>query len=515
MAGLFFAAIIPIIWLVIALMVIKMQGYAACISALALGGILAAVVWKFPLLSIAAACGEGALNGLWPICLIIVAAMYTYYLTIETGAMEKIKQMLASVSNDKRILILLIAWGLGGFLEGMAGFGTSVAIPAGMLTAIGLDPVVCIVACLIANAAPTPFASVGIPATTLANVAELNAVTVSGTITTQYLLLSLVTPFFMVALTGRGIKALKGMWIPTIVSAIAFTVPAWIVSVFLGPELPDIIGGLCCMVAVIAVSKKRKKPIPPEYQVLSDDAFTKTEKETVMRDVVMAWMPYILICICLLLTSNAVAPVHDAVSSVRSILQFSYGERTSSLAFYWIQAAGVIVFAAGTAGGILQGGRWHEIRRAFKSSVTSMFKTILTICSVLALAKIMSFSGMTSDIANMFVVAAGAYYPFFAPLIGAVGAFVTGSGTSASVLFGGLQMQTAKMLAISEKWLVAANMTGSCIGKMVCPQSISIGVGTVGMNGKESVILKKVIPYFILYIAAISLISYFGMRLFG
>ena len=111
MTGLFFVAVIPVIWLVIALMCIKMQGYAACISALVLGAVLAAFVWKFPLQMIVAACGEGVLNGLWPICLVIVAAMYTYYLTIETGAMEKIKQMLASVSNDKRILILLIAWG--------------------------------------------------------------------------------------------------------------------------------------------------------------------------------------------------------------------------------------------------------------------------------------------------------------------------------------------------------------------------------------------------------------------
>ena len=136
----FFLAILPILWLIIALSVLKIAGHKACLIALAITAVLAAGYWKLSLICTATAGLEGILNALWPICLVIVAALFTYNLTLETGAMELIKKMLASVSVDQRVLLLIIGWGFGNFMEGMAGFGTAVAIPASMLAAIGINP---------------------------------------------------------------------------------------------------------------------------------------------------------------------------------------------------------------------------------------------------------------------------------------------------------------------------------------------------------------------------------------
>ena len=124
----FFLAILPILWLIIALSVLKIAGHKACLIALAITAVLAAGYWKLSLICTATAGLEGILNALWPICLVIVAALFTYNLTLETGAMELIKKMLASVSVDQRVLLLIIGWGFGNFMEGMAGFGTAVAI---------------------------------------------------------------------------------------------------------------------------------------------------------------------------------------------------------------------------------------------------------------------------------------------------------------------------------------------------------------------------------------------------
>lgn len=136
----FVLAVLPILWLVIALSVLKIAGHKACVAALLLTAVLAVFYWKLSVVNTLTAGLEGVLNALWPICLVIVAALFTYNLTLETGAMEAIKKMLAGVSVDERVLLLIIGWGFGNFMEGMAGFGTAVAIPASMLVGIGLDP---------------------------------------------------------------------------------------------------------------------------------------------------------------------------------------------------------------------------------------------------------------------------------------------------------------------------------------------------------------------------------------
>ena len=147
----FLLALLPIIWLIVALSRLKMPSHTACLSALAITAVLALSFWKLSPVNTAAAALEGSLNALWPICLVIMAALFTYNLTLKTGAMEQIKKMLAGISDDKRVLMLIIGWGFGNFMEGMAGFGTAVAIPASMLAGIGINPINAVVACLVVN----------------------------------------------------------------------------------------------------------------------------------------------------------------------------------------------------------------------------------------------------------------------------------------------------------------------------------------------------------------------------
>ena len=128
----------------------------------------------------------------------------------------------------------------------------------------------------------------------------------------------------------------------------------------------------------------------------------------------------------------------------------------------------------------------------------------------MATAKIMGYSGMISDIAAALVVVVGPFYPLISPLVGALGAFVTGSGTSTCVLFGGLQSQTAISLGLNPSWMAAANVMGAGIGKMICPQGIAIGAGAIGAVGSESEILRKVFKYFVIYVVIAGIICYAG-----
>ncbi|WP_230977640.1 L-lactate permease [Treponema vincentii] len=221
----FILAMLPIVWLVISLSKLKMSSCKACGIALLITAILAGFYWKLPPLHISSAMFEGAAYALWPICLIIVAALFTYNLTIKTGAMEKIKEMLIGISDDKRILMLIIGWGFGNFMEGMAGFGTAVAIPASILAGIGLNPINAVTACLVANTTPTAFGSAGVPTATLASITGLDLQQLAANAALIQAVHTFLSPFLAVVICGGGIKALKGVWHITLIASLSFVVP--------------------------------------------------------------------------------------------------------------------------------------------------------------------------------------------------------------------------------------------------------------------------------------------------
>ncbi len=508
----FILAMLPILWLIAALSGLKMAGHKACVIALLITALLASFYWKLNAACTATAALEGILNALWPICLVIIAALFTYNLTLKTGAMELIKKMLASVSRDKRVLALIIGWGFGNFMEGMAGFGTAVAIPASILVGIGLDPISTVVACLVVNSTPTAFGSVGVPTVTLASVTGTDILPLSGSVVLIQCILTFISPLLMVCICGKGIKALKGMLPITLTAAISFTVPWFLTAQLIGPELPDIIGSICSMGCLIAAAKIFNKNPDEAYAIQIPEGKSANSSIT-LGEGVKAWSSFILIFLLLTCTSTLCPPIHNAIANIKSTMTVYAGEGGSPLSFSWINTPGVMIFLAAIIGGFIQKARVGDMVQVFAETLKKYWKTILTICSVMATAKIMGYSGMISDIAQFLVVVAGPFYPLIAPLIGGLGAFVTGSGTSTCVLFGGLQSETAAALNLSPTWMAAANVMGAGIGKMVCPQGIAIGAGAINKVGSESKILGAVFKYFLLYIVLAGIICYAGSLL--
>lgn len=503
----FLLAMIPIIWLIIALSALKIAGHKACTIALVLTALLAIFGWHLSPFNTLTAGLEGVLNALWPICLVIVAALFTYNLTLKTGAMEQIKKMLAGVSSDKRILLLIIGWGFGNFMEGMAGFGTAVAIPASMLAGIGLDPFRSVIACLVANSTPTAFGSVGVPTVTLASVTNLDVMELAGNISIIQCILTFISPFIMIIILGKGIKALKGIMPITLISSLSYLIP-WVVSAqMIGGELPDIIGSICCMVCTVLAAKCMHGKKQEEYEIAVQN--TQASQMTV-SDGVKAWSPFILIFVLLMLTSKLCPPINNLIAGIKTSVQIYTGPNAGTLTFSWINTPGVIIFIAAIIGGIIQKASFADMGHVLIETLKKYWKTIITICAVMATAKIMSYSGMITDIANLLVVVTGSFYPLFAPLIGALGAFVTGSGTSTCVLFGGLQTETAVTLGFNPSWMAAANVMGAGIGKMICPQSIAIGAGAINAVGSESKILSAVFKWCILFVVLGGIICYAG-----
>ena len=482
----FILALAPIIWLMVALSVLKMPGYKACMITVIITAIESIAIWKFSPVNMLTAALEGALNALWPICLVIVAALFTYNLSLETGAMEKIKKMLASVSTDQRVLALLIAWGFGHFMEGMAGFGTAVAIPAGILIALGMEPLPVVVGCLVVNSMPTAFGSVGVPTTTVSNITGLDVVKLSADTAKIEVLIFALLPFFLIFIVGKGFKAFKGMIGMIIVAAVSFIVPMFIFATFVGPELPDIIGSICSMIAIVVFARMRKGEVPEEYRAKTSADADSSEPLNV-KEAVIAWAPFLLIFILLVLTS-LVPFIKD---------------------FTWINTPGVIIIISAVIGGLIQGASVSTLLNVFVKTVKNNVKTIVTIMSVLATAKIMGYAGMTPDIAAFLVTVTGKYFPLISPLIGTLGGFVTGSGTSTCVLFGPMQAETATAIGADPSWLVAANTCGAGIGKMISPQGIAIGAASAGLTGSESKILSQAVKYCVVFVVVAGALCFF------
>ena len=548
---LFLIALIPIIWLIVSLGALKMPGHKACPIALVITLILAIAVWKFSVLDSLTGALEGVVMGLWPIVYIIVAAVFTYNLTTASGSMNTIQKMMTGVSSDKRILTLILAWGFGGFLEAIAGFGTAVAIPSGIMAGMGFNPITAAVLCLISNTTPTAFGAIGLPVTTLAQVSGLDVMHLSYVVTLQLFVLILIIPFVLVSIVGGGVKGIKGVFGITLASGLAFAIPQIFVAKFIGAELPAIVGSLCCLGVTIFMAKKfypttnrldlsitaqsktgvlegasalenAEAPGNPGSAASGSASaqtggreLTPADDKVTPKQAVIAWIPFIFVFVLIILCSSLVPLIHNALVSIQTSIQIYTGNGASPYTFQWLACPGTLIIIATFLGGLCQGLKPKEILIILGKTAKQMSKTAITVCSIVALAKVMGYSGMISIIATVLVALTGSFYPLIAPIIGALGTFVTGSDTSSNVLFGQLQVEAARAIDANSFWIAAANMAGATAGKMISPQSIAVATVATGLTGQEGTILTKAMKFCVAYVVIIGLVVYFGGPLLG
>jgi len=514
---LFLLALAPILWLIVSLGILKWPGYKACPIALGLTAVLSILVWKMSVIDSLTAALEGVALALWPITLIIIAAVFTYNLSVQTGSMDLIKKMITGVSTDKRILVLILAWGFGGFLEAIAGFGTAVAIPASIMIALGFEPLFAAVICLVSNTIATAFGAIGTPVITLAKVTGLESAQLTYAVALQLLPLIILLPFALVMITGKSVKAIKGVFFVTLISGVSFAVPQLLIAKYLGPELPAVVGSVCSMVSTIIAARffnGKSGSSQKEYQI--EGAKANTQQQAIsLRQGFMAWLPFILVFVFILGSSTLIPSVNQALSKIKTDVPIYTGEGAKPYTFSWLATPGTLIIIATYLGGLLQGMKFGEITKLLVKTTKQMTKSAITIVSIIALAKIMGYSGMIGSIATVLVMITGSFYPLIAPIIGALGTFVTGSDTSANVLFGNLQAEAARASGSNPYWISAINTGGATAGKMISPQSIAIAVAATNLPGSEGKILASTIKVCIVYVLILGLISYFCGPIFG
>ena len=526
-------AVIPIILLFVLMLGFKMPGHRSALITLIvtiLLALFAAPALKMYPESLASApvagvvwwsFAEGVLKAVFPILIIILMAIYSYNILVESKEIEVIKAQFTSFTDDKGVLVLMLVWGFGGLLEGMAGFGTAVAIPAAILIGLGFKPMFSALVALIGNTVATGFGAVGVPVTTLCNeVAPGGAASAEAICETsafavlQLSPLFIILPFIILTLTDKK-AVVKNICLSLWTGVISLGVQ-FLCARYLGAETPAILGSVAAIIAIVLYNKlfiKKKASTAPKAEGAPAGGLARSFK---------AWSVYLFILVFILLSGALCPPVNGFLKS-HLVTRLQLPVINSVFRFGWISNAGLMLFLGATLGGLVQGLSFKRLMAVLAKTVVNLRKTVLTIISLISLASIMNYCGMISAIAAGLVAVTGQFYPFFAPLIGAIGTFVTGSDTSSNILFAKLQANVAGQLGMTgqgsfygmegsgSNWLVAANTTGATGGKMISPQSIAIATAACDMQGKDGEILRSALPYAIGYIILGGLMVFFGI----
>jgi lactate permease len=530
------AAGAPVIVL-LGLLALGVQAHRAAIIGLLIALVGATAGFGMPAGAAFAAAGYGACFGLLPIGWIVVAAVFLYHLTVESGQFDVLKRSIAAISPDRRVQALLIAFSFGTFVEGAAGFGTPVAISAALMIGLGFSPLYAAALALIANTSPVAFGALGTPIITLAQVAGIDEMLLSQMAGRQLPLFSLIVPAWLVA-TMAGGRGVIGCWPAIVVCGGSFAGLQFLMANFHGPTLVDVVGGLGSLICLTLFLKVWQ---PREIWRFADerDVTAAADDAPVSpRHAFYAWMPWVLLSIMVFLWGwppmkillnggtveqpNAFAGISKISFPVPGLDKLVY--RTAPVAvvplgldhaadpekavydFSWLSATGTAIFLAA-----ILSAAWLRIRprrflAIFIDTVWRMRWALLTISCMLALAFVTKYSGSDATLGLAFTKT-GRFYPFFAPLLGWLGVTLTGSDTSSNALFGSLQRITAEQLHLNPLLIVASNSTGGVMGKMIDAQSIVVAAVATEQSGGEGKILRFVFWHSITLAALVGLLT--------
>ena len=518
-------AALPILTLLFLLGVMRKPAWLASLAALAVALVLAVAGYKMPLSLTLGSALYGSAFGLFPICWIVFWAITLYRVTVETGKFEIIKASIGNLTSDLRLQALLIAFAFGAFVEGAAGFGTPVAVAAAMLVGLGFSPFYASALCLLANTAPVAFGSIGIPVVTLAGITGLPLDHLSGAVGRLCAPLSLIVPGYLIAMMV-GWRGLIEVWPAVVVVGGVFATVQFLMSNYVGPQLTDIMASLMatgsllvllrfwrpavlwdihhpfvatsemiCRTAVVAVPLGTPDVSGPHSFHGNDKPIEPGPGRTYSTaEVLRAWMPYGLLVLFVSLwglrpfqvllnsatTSFAWPLLHNHIlrmppAVARPVL---YG---AMYQLNLLSASGTACMISTLATVALLRMSLAFFGRLLYSVCRQLFLPIVTVTAVLAMAFVMNYCGATATLGLAFA-ASGALFPFFSPLLGWLGVFLTGSDTSANALFGNLQVVTASRLGFDPVLMAAANSAGGVMGKMISVQNIAVAAAATAMS---------------------------------
>ncbi len=536
-------AALPIIVLFGLLAGLRVKPHWCAIAGASTAAAVAIIFFKMPPALAAMSFGYGVAFGVLKIAWIVLAAVYLYDISVETGQFEIMKESVAGITADRRLQVLLVAFCFGAFIEGAAGFGAPVAIAGAFMIGLGFKPFHAAALNLIANTAPVAWGAIGTACHTLAAVTGLPESDLSAMLGRILPFTAVIVPFWLVR-TMVSWRETFEVFPAIVVVGTSFALTQFFWSNYVDSNLVDIMGGVISIVAVLIFLRfwKPKKiwrfdyddktsvPHPPTKAISDDiggewaaekfDGLVKVRTYTAGQ-VLKAWMPFAILSLFVLLwglpkiklaMNQATTPafrvvlpdgkvrpgpagwdvpyLHNAVFRAAPVVAKPTPE-AARYDFNWLSATGTGCFFAAIVSGLLLGqGPW-QLMKIFWRTLVRMRLAMVAISFMLGLGYVTRYSGLDAVLGLAFT-RTGGLYPFFGTFLGWLGVALTGSDTSSNALFGSLQRITSQQLGIDPVLMCAANSAGGVMGKMVDAQSITIATAATEQVGNEGIIFRFV-----------------------
>jgi len=510
-------AALPVVVLLIALGIVRLSApLSAALSLFTALGV-ALLGYRMPAGLAFDSAAMGMVFGVWSVAWIAFHAVYFHNVTVATGRFEQIKAVLAGFSEDRRLQALLIAFGFGALLEGVAGGGSPIAITAAMMAALGFPPLRAVVLALLANTAPVAFGGLGNPLIVLGRLTapilgmEQGHATdlYSAMVGRQVPLLALIVPAFLVIVMA-GWKRMIEVWPAVLTTGLIFAVMQYVTSNFISPSLVDVIAALAAMGSLWVLTRFWQ---PRTIWRFDDEpAVAVDAREPVQKGAFSAWMPYVILIVAIFLSRigsiikglpawlDLSALLHKADWKFpwpglhNQVIQHAPitakdAPYAASITIDFLFSPGTIALVAAVIAGFAMRANPGLLVATYRKTLYQMRWALLTIFMILAIAFVMNYSGATQTL-GLALATTGALFPLFSAYIGWLGVFLTGSDASANSLFGPMQVISAQQLHISPILAGATNTAGGVMAKMISPQNLAIGATAIGQSGKEGQLLR-------------------------
>ncbi|SNS44180.1 L-lactate permease [Rhodococcoides kyotonense] len=528
-------AAVPLVTMFVLLGVFRVKAQYSALSGLAVALVLAVAVWGMPIGQTFAAATAGVTYGLTPILWILITALWIYRLSADTPWFETLGTTIRSISNDLRILAVLIAFCFGALLESLAGFGAPVAITAAMLIATGMNPIKAAVICLLANTAPVAFGSMGTPIIALNGVTGIDLMELSSMAGRQTPLVAIIVPMLLVLLVD-GKRGVKQTWPVALVAGFVFGLAQFLVSNFIAVELTDVLAAVATIVAVLAFLRIWQPREVISTTEPTDDDHTPTEgisdgggvgssrtatavtgaavvKRPPLPHVLMAAAPYLVV-----IAVFSIAQIPAVKSALVGIGSTTFqwpgldvvdadGNAVAAQKFKFdhLAATGTLLLLSGIITMGIYKIKPLQGLRTFGATLVQLKWTIVTVTSVLALSFVMNLSGLTTSL-GLALASTGVFFAVLSPIIGWLGVALTGSDTSSNSLFGAMQVTAAEQTGLSATLMAASNSSAGVMGKMLSLQNLAVASAAVGVAGSESTLFRKLLPWSLGLLAVITVL---------
>jgi lactate permease len=489
----FLVAVLPIVAVLVLLGVLRRPAWQAALAALITGLIVAVAVWQMPLGLALNSVAAGAVLALWPVMWIVVNALLLYNIAVKSGRFDAFRAWVVEhLPNDRRVVLVVIGFCFGALLEGIAGFGTPVAITSSLLILVGFPALEALVFVLIFNTAPVAFGALGVPITVLGAVTGLPATALGAMVGRQLPVMALILPFYVMAIYG-GMRSVRALWPVLLVAGGSFAASQFITSNFLDYALTDVLASLGSLIVTLLFLQVWRPMPDPEFRI-TEAALAQEATSTVAPW--QGWLPWLIVSAVVIVWTHfgwaAIGQQNIPWPGLHNAISITLYNNKPYAAIWAFQplGTGTAILVAAIMTAVLDRLSPMAFLECVAKTFAQLWLAIITVMLIVGLAYLMNYSGLAYTLGYA-VASTGYLFVLLSPFLGWVAVMLSGSDTSGNALFGNLQVVAARQLNLNPILFAAANSSGGVMGKMISPQNIATGVSVTNLKGHEGVVFAR------------------------